>query len=103
MGLPDPPDAVLCASDRLTVGCYSLLRRRGWKIPEQIGIAGFSNFNAAELFCPGLTTVRQPAFEMGKAATELLIGLIEAKRPPKEFVRKVFPTELFVRDSTKGR
>ena len=103
MELSNPPDALLCASDRLTLGCYSLLRRKGWNIPEEIGIAGFSNFNAAELFCPGLTTVRQPAFEMGKAATELLIGLIEAKRPPKEFVRKVFPTELFIRDSTRRK
>jgi len=103
MALPYPPDALFCASDRLTMGCYALLRRKGWKIPEQMGVAGFSNFHSAELFCPGLTTVRQPAFEMGKAATELLIGLIESKRQPKEFVRKVFPTELFVRDSTRGK
>jgi LacI family transcriptional regulator len=102
MQLPEPPDALLCASDRLTMECYALLRRQGWKIPEQIGVAGFSNFNTAGLFCPGLTTVRQPAFEMGKTATELLIGLIEGKRPPKEFVRKVFPTQLCVRDGTFG-
>jgi len=94
LALPDPPDALLCASDRLTMGCYSLLRRKGWNIPDQIGIAGFSNFHWAELFCPGLTTVRQPAFEMGKAAAELLIGLVEARRPPTEFVRKVFPTTI---------
>lgn len=100
MALPSPPDALLCASDRLTIGCYALLRRRGYQIPEELGIAGFSNFNAAELFCPGLTTVRQPAFEMGKTATELLIGLIESKRPPREFEYKVFETELIVRDST---
>jgi DNA-binding LacI/PurR family transcriptional regulator len=100
MALPSPPDALLCASDRLTMGCYALLRRRGYRIPEQVGIAGFSNFNAAELFCPGLTTVRQPAFEMGKAATELLIGLIESKRPPREYEQRVFATELIARGST---
>lgn len=102
MNLPCPPDALLCASDRLTMGCYALLRRRGFRIPEQVGIAGFSNFNAAELFCPGLTTVRQPAFEMGRSAADLLIGLIESKRPPNVFECKVFPTELFVRASTVG-
>src|SRR6185437_2248885 len=100
MALPSPPDALLCASDRLTMGCYALLRRRGYRIPEQVGIAGFSNFNSAELFCPGLTTVRQPAFEMGKAATELLIGLIESKRPPIEYEQRVFATELVARGST---
>ena len=99
--LASPPDALLCASDRLTTGCYSILRQRGLKIPEQVGIAGFSNFGSADLFSPGLTTIRQPAFEMGKTAAELLIKLIESKRRPTEFVRKVFPTELFVRDSTR--
>jgi LacI family transcriptional regulator len=97
---PYPPDALLCASDRLTTSCYGILRKKGWKIPEEIGIAGFSNFNSAELFSPSLTTIRQPAFEMGKTATELLIGLIESKRPPAEFVKKVFPTELIVRESS---
>jgi len=95
-----PPDAVLCASDRLTTGCYSILRRMGLSIPEQVGIAGFSNFGSADLFSPSLTTIRQPAFEMGKTAAELLIKLIESKRQPAEFERKVFPTELVVRGST---
>jgi LacI family transcriptional regulator len=101
LALPDPPDAILCASDRLTMGCYSLLHKKGVKIPEQIAIAGFSNFNSPELFCPSLTTIRQPAFDMGKTATELLIQLIESKRPPTQFTKKIFPTELFIRDSTR--
>jgi LacI family transcriptional regulator len=101
LALPDPPDALLCASDRLTMGCYSIIHKKGLKIPDQMAIAGFSNFNSPELFCPSLTTIRQPAFEMGKTATEMLIGLIESKRPPTEFIKKVFPTELFIRDSTR--
>jgi len=99
--LPDPPDALLCASDRLTLGCYSILRKKGLQIPEQLAIAGFSNFNSPELFSPSLTTIRQPAFEIGKTATELLIQLIESKRPPTQFTKKVFPTELFIRNSTQ--
>ena len=103
LSLPAPPDALLCASDRLTMGCYSIIRKKGLKIPDEIGIAGFSNFNSAELFCPSLTTIRQPAFEMGKMAAQLLIDLIESKRPPSQFIKKVFPTELFIRDSTRKR
>ena len=103
LALPNPPDALLCASDRLTMGCYTIIHKKGLKIPEQIAIAGFSNFNAPELFCPSLTTIRQPAFEIGKTATELLIELIESKRPPTQFIKKVFPTELFIRDSTRKR
>jgi len=101
LALPDPPDALLCAADRLTMGCYSLLHKKGIYVPEQIAIAGFSNFNSADLFSPSLTTVRQPAFEIGKTAAELLIQLIESKRPPAQFTKKVFPTELFIRNSTK--
>jgi len=101
LALPDPPDALLCAADRLTMGCYSLLHKKGIYVPEQIAIAGFSNFNSADLFSPSLTTVRQPAFEIGKTAAELLIQLIESKRPPAQFTKKVFPTELFIRNSTQ--
>lgn len=103
LALPDPPDALLCASDRLTMGCYSLLRKKELQIPEQMAIAGFSNFNSADLFSPSLTTIRQPAFEMGKTATELLIGLIESKRPPSQFTKKIFPTELIIRNSTQKK
>lgn len=103
LALPDPPDALLCASDRLTMGCYSIIHKKGMKIPEQIAIAGFSNFNSPELFSPSLTTIRQPAFEIGKTATELLLELIESKRPVTKFVKKVFPTELFIRDSTQKK
>ncbi len=99
--LPHPPDALFCASDRLTMGCYAILRRQGQPISESVGIAGFSNFNSADLFCPSLTTIRQPAFEMGRAAAELLIDLIERKVPPSGFTKKVFPTQLNIRDSTR--
>jgi LacI family transcriptional regulator len=68
-----------------------------------MAIAGFSNFNSADLFSPSLTTIRQPAFEMGKTATELLIGLIESKRPPSQFTKKIFPTELIIRNSTQKK
>lgn len=98
--LPQPPDALLTASDRITIGSYSLIQKRGLAIPDTIAVAGFSNFNAPELFNPPLTTVRQNAFEMGRIATELLINQVESKRPVTTFERKVLPTELIVRSST---
>ncbi|THU39689.1 LacI family transcriptional regulator [Niastella caeni] len=98
--LNEPPDAILTASDRITIGSFSLIQRKGLLIPDEIAVAGFSNFNAPELFNPPLTTVRQNAFEMGKQATELLIQLVESKRPVTSFEKKVLPTELIVRKST---
>lgn len=61
-------------------------------------VAGFSNSDVVELLKPTLSYVRQPAFEMGRIATELLIGLIEAKYPVTEFETKVLDTELFLND-----
>lgn len=98
--LPEPPDALLTASDRITIGSYSLIQKKGLSIPDAIAVAGFSNFTAPELFNPPLTTVRQNAFEMGRIATELLIQQVESKRPVTSFEKKILPTELIVRSST---
>jgi DNA-binding LacI/PurR family transcriptional regulator len=98
--LPEPPDALLTASDRITIGSYSLIQGKGLVIPDEMAVAGFSNFTAPELFNPPLTTVRQNAFEMGKIATELLIQQVESKRPLVSFEKRVLPTELIVRSST---
>jgi LacI family transcriptional regulator len=103
MALKDPPDALITASDRLTIKTFAWLKNNGYDIPGQIGLAGFSNFSSPELFQPSLTTIKQPAFEMGKTAVELLIQQIESKKPTTEFLRKVLPTELMVRGSTAGK
>lgn len=102
LALESAPTAILGLSDRITMECFSLIRKKGLKIPDEIALVGFSNFTFPELFSPSLTTVQQPAFEMGKTATELLIKLIEAKRPVKSFERKVLPVELVIRNSTIG-
>lgn len=49
---------------------------------------------------PSLSAVKQPAFEMGQTATELLIKLIESKRAVTEFEKIVLETEIIVRDSS---
>jgi LacI family transcriptional regulator len=94
------PDAIMCMSDKLTTGCLRTLRRRGLKVPEDIGLAGFLNTDLSELLDPPLTVVRQPAYEMGKDAIELLLQLVESKRPVKEFEKRVLTPELIVRASS---
>lgn len=101
LALPDKPDAILAASDRLTMGCLRALIKHGIQVPQQMGIAGFTNTSLADMFHPGLTTVRQPAFEMGKCATEMLLQLIESKRPVTTFETRVLETELIIRESSK--
>ncbi len=93
------PDAVVAASDRITTGFLMAMRKMNLKVPENIAVVGFTNTNVPEIFNPPLTTIRQPAFEMGQVATELLIKIIESKRPITEFETRVLNTELNVRES----
>lgn len=99
MAQKQKPDAVVTASDRITTCLMSAAKKMKLKIPDQLAIVGFTNTNIPELFNPPITTIRQPAFEMGQVATELLIKIIESKRPVTEFETKVLDTELTVRES----
>lgn len=98
--LKQKPDAIFTTSDSLTTGCLKTLTRRGIRVPDDIAVVGFSNTELAELMSPPLTLVRQPANEMGRAATELLLQLIESKRPIKDFEKRVLTPELQVRASS---
>ncbi|TKC06725.1 LacI family transcriptional regulator [Pedobacter polaris] len=99
MSLPEKPDAIFVAGDRLSTGCLSVFKNLKISVPNDMAIAGFSNSDVLDLFNPSLTSVRQPAFEIGKLATQMLLQLIEAKYPVEEFEKKVLETDLFVRNS----
>lgn len=101
--LEERPDAIIGLSDRLTTGALRFLQKKGIMIPEEMGLMGFANGEFTEFLNPSLSIVRQPAFEMGQTATELLLQVIESKRPVKEFTKKVLETELIVRNSTTKR
>jgi LacI family transcriptional regulator len=101
--LKDRPDAIICTSDKLTTGCLKTIKRRGLHIPNDIALAGFSNSDIAELTDPSLTVIRQPAEDIGRAATELLLQIIESKRPIKDFEKRVLSPELIVRDSSASK
>ncbi len=98
--LKQKPDAIITTSDKLTTGCLKTLMRRGIKVPDDIALVGFSNSDLAELLNPPLTVVRQPAMEMGRAATELLLQLIESKRPVTQFENRVLTPELIIGNSS---
>lgn len=92
------PDAIFSAGDRITLTCFGLLKRMNPQ--RRLGYSGFTNTQVGDLFAPTITAVRQPAFEIGQSATELLIQMIESKRPVTEFQNKVLDTELIIRESS---
>eukprot|EP01133_Synstelium_polycarpum_P017608 gene17608-21004_t len=97
MNLSDRPDAVFVAGDRLSVGCLVVFKNLNIQVPKDMAITGFSNSDVLDLMHPPLTAVRQPAFEMGQIATDMLIRLIESRYPVYEFEKKVLDTSLLIR------
>ena len=93
--MPDKPDAIFVASDRLSTGCLTALKKFNPDNLQEISIAGFSNSDVINLLQPSISYVRQPAFEMGRIATDLLIQMIESNKPVKEFSTRVLDTQLF--------
>lgn len=93
-------DAIVTASDRISTSFLSLWKKLPKNKRRPIGVVGFTNSNIPDIFDPPLTTIRQPAFEMGQIATELLIKLIESKRPVTEFETRMLPSELIIRQSS---
>lgn len=100
LALDNKPDAFFTASDRLALGCLEALHELKVNIPGEVAMIGFTNIQAAHLLSPALSTVVQPAFEMGKVAADLLLDLIENKKHPVEFQTVKLPMEVFIRASS---
>ncbi|MCX6215034.1 LacI family DNA-binding transcriptional regulator [Spirosoma sp.] len=95
------PDAFFAAGDRLSLGCLAALKNRNIAIPGDVSLIGFTNSTVADLLAPPLTTVEQPALDIGQIAAEQLINLIEGKqRDPQPNPIKI-PTRLNIRTSSK--
>ncbi|CAG5071391.1 Catabolite control protein A [Dyadobacter sp. CECT 9623] len=100
LSLPEPPDAIFTASDKLTTGCMAVLQQKKIRIPDEIAIVGFTNIGVADLLNPPLTAVVQPAMDMGQQAVELLIRLIEHPQKNAEFEIRSLKTSLIIRQSS---
>ncbi|MFX4220735.1 MAG: LacI family DNA-binding transcriptional regulator [Thalassobaculum sp.] len=74
-------DAIFCASDALALGALSEAKRRGLRVPDDIAIAGFGDFEFAGESGLGLTTVRIPGSQIGEAAAQLILD-VNAGTPP---------------------
>lgn len=96
------PDAIFTTGDRITTASFASLKKMKQK-KYDVGFTGFTNIQVSDLFSPPLTVIRQPAFEIGQTATELLIQIIESKLPVTDFERKVFETSLIIRDSSQKK
>ncbi|MEV0828947.1 LacI family DNA-binding transcriptional regulator [Nonomuraea rubra] len=94
-------DAIFAANNLMTVGAVECLTERGVPIPDRVGVIGFDDIPWARLFRPGLSTVRQPTYELGRAAAQLLADRID--NPARPTARLVLQTELHPRESSRTR
>ncbi len=109
------PTAIFAGSDYMAYGAIAAAEQRGLHVPQDIAVVGFDDNPSSAHMEPSLTTVRQPFYEMGCRATELLLALVDAPRHKNglnhngrnsehsplfaESLRIKMPTKLIVRTS----
>jgi DNA-binding LacI/PurR family transcriptional regulator len=76
LALPSPPTAVFCYNDLTAIGAALAVREAGLQVPGDISLVGFDDIELAAYFHPPLTTVRQPAYELGRRAMEMVLALM---------------------------
>jgi LacI family repressor for deo operon, udp, cdd, tsx, nupC, and nupG len=96
--MKDRPSAIFCMNDEMAIGAMQTFKNQGLKIPEDISVTGFDDIAYAKYSDPSLTTISQPAEEMGKMAMDMLLKVIEGE--PLSQRECVLPTEFIIRKST---
>ncbi|WP_445733374.1 LacI family DNA-binding transcriptional regulator [Mariniflexile sp.] len=100
LAISEKPDGIFCANDYTAVSVIQVFRKAEIKIPEEVAIVGFSNYPISKIIEPHLTTINDRAFQMGEAATKLLIRQIEEKDDSITSETITLKTELIVRESS---
>ncbi|MBW3545317.1 MAG: LacI family transcriptional regulator [Bacteroidetes bacterium] len=100
LDLPQPPDAIFAINDPAAIQVIQIIKERGLKIPEDIAVVGFNNEPITALLEPGLTTIAQPALQMGQLAARHILEQLEH---PDSFIPQniVLKTRLVIRGSSQ--
>jgi LacI family repressor for deo operon, udp, cdd, tsx, nupC, and nupG len=77
LALSDRPTAVFASNDEMAIGAIKAINHHHLSVPEDIAVIGFDDIKMASIMEPNLTTIAQPAFEIGKKAFDLLIDLMK--------------------------
>ena len=92
--------AIFALNDKMALGAMKKLNEHGFRVPQDIAVVGFDDIPQAGFSIPGLTTVHQPLYEIGKQSCERLIELIHCK---VKRVQEVVPVHLVIRESCGGK
>ncbi|WP_214324590.1 LacI family DNA-binding transcriptional regulator [Nonomuraea sediminis] len=94
------PDALFCANDLLALGMLRGLLQAGVRVPDDVSLIGYDDIDFASASTVSLTSIRQPTYQLGRVATELLLD--ECDNPGTHAHQQImFQPELVVRESTR--
>ena len=94
------PDAIFAAVEKFAVNTYEVCRELEIRVPQQLKVINFSNLSAAALFNPPLSTIVQPAYDMGREAANILFKIIDKKKLLSSERKIVIASHLVIREST---
>jgi len=83
LSMAEPPTAIFAGNDEMAAGVLQAARELGVRVPEDLSLVGFDDFQIASRLWPTLTTVRTPTREIGRLAAERLMGRDDDARDPK--------------------
>jgi LacI family transcriptional regulator len=87
LALPKPPAALVVGNNRMTIGVMRGAREAGMKIPDDLALVAFDDFEWADLFHPRLTVIAQPTQKMGEQALQLVLSrLADPAMPPRRIL-----------------
>jgi len=94
------PQGILSSIEKLATLCYNACKELNLTIPNDVKIVSFSNLETAHLWSPPLTTITQPAFEIGKEAAKLLFQLLDKKQIDLKDENKILKSAFIKRGSS---
>ena len=100
LSMKKKPDAIFTISDRMAIGAMLAIKEKGLKMPYDIGLVGFNNEPVTSLVTPGISSVDQPSFELGKIAAKLFIETMHQDKDMSD-VDEVLKPKLIIRESSQ--
>lgn len=98
LGSARRPTLIAAANDFQALGVYAVCRDLGLVVGRDVSVTGFDDIPTSDLVTPGLATVRQPAFEMGLLAGQVLLAQLDGD-DPSGIDHQPLRTDLVLRDS----
>ncbi len=94
------PTAIATMMDLIAIGVMRAVEERGLVVGRDVAVTGFDDVPVIRYFKPGLTTLRQPVWEVGQQTVKLLVDLLQGKEVPNQHI--LLAPELVLRESTQG-